>query len=261
MIPIAKPFVGAEEKEAVVRVLESGMLAQGENVKEFEKAFAAYCGVRFAVATNSCSAALEISLRSLGLKQDDEVIVPIETFFSTGASVLREGGKISFAGIDPQTFCLSLNEIKKVFTTKTKAIILVHMAGLVTPEVEDIADFCRQKGIALIEDAAHAPGASFNGKKSGSFGNMACFSFYPTKIMTTGEGGMIVTNDEGLYQQANSYRHRGRDMAAPEECYRYLGTNNRMTEIQAILGLVFFQAEDGIRDIGVTGVQTCALPI
>src|SRR3990167_5868647 len=117
---MAYPYFPKEDIHQILQevrdILEgNNPLSMGPKVAEFEKAFAAYCGVRFAVATNSCSAALEISLRSLGLKQDDEVIVPIETFFSTGASVLREGGKISFAGIDPQTFCLSLNEIKKVW--------------------------------------------------------------------------------------------------------------------------------------------------
>lgn len=213
------------------------MLSQGRAVREFEETFATYCGTKYAVATSSCSAALEIALRSLKLQPTDEVIVPVETFVATGAAVLRENAKLIFAGINPDTFCLSLSEVKRLHTENTKAVIIVHMCGLVTPEIFEIRDYCHQHNMTLIEDAAHAPGATLDGQKAGSIGDIGCFSFYPTKVITTGEGGMITTNNEKFHKLANSYRHRGRDLDAPIEQYNDLGANCRMTEISAIMGL------------------------
>lgn len=239
---MAAPYFPDEEIEKILplfrEILEGKRpLSQSEFVREFERAFAAMTGCRYAVATNSCSAALEIALRCLNITSGDDVVVPVETFIATGAIILREGANPVFAGISPETFCLSLKTLQAVVTPKTKAVIIVHMAGFISPEIFAIRDFCRERGIALIEDAAHAPGAAINGEKAGSIGDIGCFSFYPTKVMTTAEGGMFVTNNESLYELANSYRHRGRDMSAKAECYSRLGTNNRMTEFSAILGL------------------------
>ncbi len=239
---IAYPFFPKEEIEPILdkfRKILSGeeVLSMGKKVEEFEKKFSQYIGIKYAVGTNSCSAALEISLRTIGLQNDDEVIVPAETFIATASSAVREGGRVVFADIDPETFCLSAHEVAKRITKKTKAVILVHMAGLVTPEVYKIQELCRSHGISLIEDSAHATGASLDGKRAGSFGDFGCFSFYPTKVITTGEGGMLTTSNEDYYNLAHSFRHRGRDMNASQEVYTRLGTNNRMTEMVAILGL------------------------
>lgn len=213
-----------------------GMLSMGPHVKEFEKEFAAYVGTTFAVGTNSCSAALEIAMRSIGLQSGDEVIVPAETFIATGATVVREGATPVFAEVSPETFCLTLESIQEKVTHKTRCVILVHMAGLIGPEVFGIKKFCDEKNLSLIEDAAHAPGASIDDKKAGSLGHIGCFSFFPTKMMTTGEGGILVTSDYEIYKKANSYRNRGLDLDAGFEQYCGIGTNNRMTEIAALMG-------------------------
>ncbi len=241
-INVAQPHFPPSEIESILKdirgiLMGESVLSMGPRVSEFEQSFARYVGARFAVAVNSCSAALEIALRSIEISHNDEVIVPVETFIATGSAVLREGGKVVFAGVDPDTFCLSASELERRLTSRTKTVILVHMAGMVTPDVFRIQELCRSCGVMLIEDAAHAPGASISGKKAGTFGDIACFSFFPTKVMTTAEGGMLVTNDENIYRRANSYRNRGRDLESAAECYISLGTNNRMNEIAAILGL------------------------
>lgn len=240
--PIAQPYFPENEIEGIVSQVRSMLcgeakLSMGENVTRFESIFAEYTGSKYAVATNSCSAALEIALRSIGIKEGDEVIVPAETFIATGSSVVRENAKIVFAEIDTETFCLSANDLEKKITKNTKAVIVVHMAGLITPDIHRIQDICRRRDICLIEDAAHAAGASLNGKKAGSFGNIGCFSFYPTKVMTTAEGGMLVTSSAEIYKVANGFRNRGLDMNAEKEIYTALGTNNRMTEFSAALGI------------------------
>lgn len=239
---MALPLFPHEEHEAILarfrEILEGReVLSMGKQVAQFESAFAAYSGVKYGVATNSCSAALEIALRTMNLTSGDEVIVPAETFIATASAVVREGGTPVFADIHPDTFCLSAEGLSRKITPRTKAVILVHMAGLITPEVTEIQSLCRKHSLTLIEDAAHAPGAAFRGEKAGSFGHMACFSFYPTKVMTTGEGGMLLTKDHALYERASGLRHRGLQTGAGREIYADIGSNNRMTEFAAILGL------------------------
>lgn len=212
-------------------------LSMGQRVREFEEEFSEYIGVPYAVATNSCTAALEIALRSIEIGSGDEVIVPVETFIATGSAVVREGATPVFCDIDTETYCLNLQEIKKCVTKKTKAIIMVHMAGMIAPDALQIKEYCQQQNIVLIEDAAHAVGATINGIKAGGIGDIGCFSFYPTKIITTAEGGMLVCSDNQIYEKANAYRHRGRDMQSQNELYSRLGTNNRMTEFSALLGI------------------------
>lgn len=251
--PIALPYFPPEEIDRILsqyrKILQGDdLLSMGPRVAEFEKAFADYSGVPFAVATNSCSAALEIALRMMDLKNGDEVILPAETFIATGTSVVREGGKVVFAEINPDTFCLAAEDLKKKITKKTKAVIIVHMAGLITPEIYKIKKICQENNILLIEDAAHAPGATLDGSKAGTFGDAACFSFYPTKVMTTAEGGMLLTKNKDLYEKANSFRNRGLDMSADKEIYLRSGTNNRMTELAAILGLSQLKCLDSFID-------------
>ena len=212
-------------------------LSMGCRVKEFEDAFARYIGAEYAVGTSSCTAALELALRSIGIQNKDEVIIPSETFIATGSAVVREGATPVFCDIDPKTFCISLEELKKQVTERTKAVIIVHMAGMISPDALEIKAFCRKKGIVLIEDAAHAIGASIQGVYAGNIGDISCFSFFPTKIMTTAEGGMLLCSNKELYERANSFRNRGRDMNKEDEVYSQLGTNNRMTEFSALLGI------------------------
>lgn len=238
---MALPSFAPAEVESILddirEVLEGrAMLSMHKQVAAFEEEFAKYVGCRYAIATNSCSAALEIALRSIGLEPGDEVILPAETFVATGTSILREGGRVVFAEVDSMSFGLSLKSVQEKLSSKTKAVILVHLAGYISPEVEEIKEFCDQNNIVLIEDAAHAHGATIHSRKAGALGHIGCFSFFPTKIMTTGEGGMLVTNDKRIAMLANSYRNRGQDMEAGGEIYVRLGTNNRMTEIAAIMG-------------------------
>ena len=240
---MANPYFPEEEVDWLLKEFKNILqgnapLSMGDRVKEFENAFSSYIGQNYAVGTNSCTAALEIALRSISIQAEDEVIVPVETFVATGAAVVSEGATPVFCDVDPETFCISLNELKKQVTKRTRAVIMVHMAGMISPDALEIKEFCSKNNIILIEDAAHAVGASIQGIKAGNIGDISCFSFYPTKIITTAEGGMLLCSDKGLYERANSFRNRGRDMSATKkELYSRLGTNNRMTEFSALLGV------------------------
>ena len=238
------------------------MLTMGDYVKQFEEDFARYCGTKYAIATNSCTSALEISLASLNLKPDDEVIVPVQTFIATGSAVLKAGANIVFCDVD-EDFLLDFESLQKVITNKTKAVILVHFAGLISPDILKIKEFLDKHNIKLIEDSAHAHGAMMNGKKSGSFGDFGCFSFYSTKIMTTGEGGMITTDSLEFYEKCASLRSRGMDINYKGELFVNLGSNHRVTEIQGLLGcfqlkrLEYFVAHrNEIAKIYITSLQS-----
>lgn len=223
-------------------LLGNKMLTMSNKVEEFEKGFSAYCECKYGVATNSCTSALEIALNSLGLSKDDEVIIPVQTFIATGSCVLRAGAKVVFCDTD-DNFLIDFENLKSKITKNTKAVIIVHFAGLISDKIFKIKDFLKQNNIKLIEDCAHAHGAyifdeNSNKKiKAGNIGDISCFSFYSTKIMTTGEGGMLLTNDENIYKKAASIRNRGIDFEKQDESFINLGSNNRFTEIQALLGL------------------------
>lgn len=222
----------SEVKEILVG---NKMLTMGEHVNEFEKEFSSYCNTKYAVATNSCTSALEISLASLGLAENDEVIVPVQTFVATGSCVLKAGAKLVFCDTDDD-FLLDFESMKKLITKNTKAVIIVHFAGMISNDIVKIKEYLKQKNIVLIEDDAHAHGASFNGVKAGNLGDIGCFSFYSTKIMTTGEGGMITTNNSDYYERCSSIRSRGMDINYKGELFINLGSNHRVTEIQGLLG-------------------------
>ena len=218
--------------EDVEAVLRSGYLTDGPNVKEFEKKFAEYVGVKHAVAVNSGTSALEIPLRYFGLK-GREVIVPTNTFVATPNTVLFAGGKPVFADICEDSLCIDPEDVKRKVSKKTAGIIVVHVAGLVCPQTEELVEICEDKGFFLLEDAAHAHGALFNGKKAGALADAGAFSFYPTKVMTSGEGGMITTDDSGLAEMALMMRTHGQN--AKREMV-VLGHNWRMSEMAAIIG-------------------------
>jgi perosamine synthetase len=220
-----------------IDLILNGALSMGPNVQAFEREFASMVGVKHAIAMNSCTAALEVALdfQDIG---EGEVIVPAETFIATGMAVKLVGGTPVFAEVSESTFCLDLKDVERLVNKSTKGIILVHFGGMITPNINAFVQFCKERNLFLIEDAAHAPGAILDQKVAGSFGSAGCFSFYPTKVITSGEGGMLTTNDDTLAIYARSQQHRGRDMQADKERYILPGRNIRMTEMAALLGRV-----------------------
>ncbi len=233
-IKVAMPFVDEEEAEAVRQVLLSGKYVSGQKVKEFEDEFAQYIGVDHAIAVNSGTAALHISLASTGIGPGDEVIVPPITFFSTVSSVLHQNAIPVFVDIDPESFCLDPSDFEKKITENTKAVIPVHLFGNAA-EMDEIMKIADEHNIKVIEDCAQAHGTEFKGKKVGSIGDVGCFSFYATKHMTTGEGGMVTTNNDDIAKKARMIRNHG--MVGRDE-HIILGYNYRMSEINAAIGLV-----------------------
>lgn len=193
-IPFALPDINSDEEEAVIEVLRSGWITTGHKAKEFENKFAEAVGAKFAVAVNSATAAMHLALEAIGLADDDEVIVPTYTFAATAEVVRYFGARPVLVDIDSDTFNISLSEIEKAVTPKTKAIIPVHIAGYPV-KIEEINDLASRHGIHVIEDAAHAFPCEINNKKIGSISDFTCFSFYANKTITTAEGGMICTDN------------------------------------------------------------------
>jgi dTDP-4-amino-4,6-dideoxygalactose transaminase len=233
MIPIAKPQVGPEEIAAVQEVLSSGALIQGKRVAEFEARFADYHGVKHGIATNNGTSALTAALMAHQIGPGDEVIVPAFSFFATASSVLSVGATPVFADIDPESFCVSVDSIREKVTSRTKAVIPVHLYGR-PAAMEEIAGLCADKGLALVEDAAQAHGAAIGEKHVGSWGT-ACFSFYPTKNMTTTEGGMVTTNDDRIAERLRMIRNQGMNTRYYHEV---VGYNLRMTDLCAAIGII-----------------------
>lgn len=221
-------------------------LSQGKSVSEFEEKFAHYCGVKYAIATSSCTAALEIIFAQLGLSQNDEVLVPTQTFFANASSVLRLGAKLRLMEVD-EHFMLTKQHIQSALTPHTKALVIVHFAGLISPDIFEIKALCKQKGIVLIEDCSHAHGALARDSKgreykAGSIGDVAAFSFFSTKILTCGEGGMIVSNDKDFAFACRARANRGIDSQHSGEHFISLSSNHRMASFNAIMGLVGLEA-------------------
>ncbi len=233
-IPIAKPLIGDEEINAVVEVLKSGMLAHGKEVEAFERGFADYLGAKHGVAVANGTAALDVALKALGIKDGDEVITTPFTFIASASSILFQRAKPVFADIDPKTFNLDPNEVLERITDRTKAILVVHLYGQ-PADMKAFKEIAEDHKLYLIEDCAQAHGAEYNGQKVGTFGDIAAFSFYPTKNITTGEGGMVVTDDDELAEKARLIRSHGQK----ERYYHVaLGYNLRMTNIAGALGRV-----------------------
>jgi dTDP-4-amino-4,6-dideoxygalactose transaminase len=232
MIPIARPDMTDDEINAVAEVLKSGMLVQGKKVKELEEKFASFIGTKYSIATSSGTTALHIALLSHGIKPGDEIITSSFTFIASANSILFCGAKPVFVDIDSDTFNIDISKIEEKITPKTKAIMPVHLFGQ-SCDMNAIKAIAEKHNLLIIEDACQSHGADFNGKKVGSFGT-GCFSFYPTKNMTTGEGGIITTNDTSIYEKAKLLRDHG----MPER-YKHsmLGYNFRMTDINAAIGI------------------------
>lgn len=233
MIQIAKPLVGLDETKAVADTISSGIIAEGPRVVDFEKSFAEYIKVDYAVAVNSGTAALHVALLAHGIGSGDEVITSPFTFIATSNSILFTGAKPVFVDIIEDTFNINPDPILDKITPNTKAIIPVHLFGH-PAEMKAIMEIAEDYKLVVIEDACQAHGAYYNGKKVGSFGTGA-FSFYPTKNMTTGEGGMITTNDVEIAGRAKMIRSHGSKVRYMHEM---LGYNLRMTDVSAAIGLV-----------------------
>ena len=234
-IPPAKPLIGDEEREAVDRVLRSGMLAQGPEVKAFEEEFSAHFELgRACVAVNSGTAGLHLGLLSSGVKAGDEVIVPSFTFAATANSVALTGATPIFADIDADDFCLSPKAIEAAITERTVGVMPVHLYGH-PAKMDQIMAIAAKHGIKVFEDAAQAHGASFGGTPVGAFGTFAMFSLYPTKNMTSGEGGMVSVADAGVERLMRLYRNQGMEKQYHNEV---VGFNARMTDIHASIGRV-----------------------
>ncbi len=234
MIPAAKPIIGDEEREAVDRVLRSGMLAQGPEVKAFEEEFSHYVGGRHCVAMNSGTSALHLGFIAAGIEPGDEVIVPSFSFAATANSVALAGATPVFADIDPKTFNMDPDHVETLITSKTKAIMPVHLYGHIAA-MDRYEEISSKYGVKIIEDAAQGHLASLNGRNSGEFGVVASFSFYPTKNMTAGEGGMVVTDSAEVARVLRLLRNQGQEIRYQNEI---IGFNTRMTDIHAAIGRV-----------------------
>jgi dTDP-4-amino-4,6-dideoxygalactose transaminase len=233
-IALAKPQIARSERKAVNRVLKSLSLAQGPEVKSFEAEFSKIVGDRECVAVNSGTSALHISLIALGIRPGDEVIVPSFTFAATANVVSLVGATPIFVDIDPRTYCIQPDLIRKAITKKTKAIIVVHLYGLAA-DMKSICQIAKEHSILIIEDAAQAHMASIEGKMVGTFGDAAAFSFYPTKNMTSGEGGMVVLRESDKARICRLLRNQGMEKRYQNEIP---GFNLRMTDIHAAIGRV-----------------------
>lgn len=240
MIPISKPYIGEAEKQAVMEVLDSGMLAQGPRTAKFEERFAQVCGVKHAIATSSGTTALHIALLAHGVGPGDEVITTPFTFIASANSILFTGAKPVFVDVDPETFNIDPACVAAAITPRTKAIMPVHLYGYVC-DMDALQAIADQHGLAIVEDACQAVGAGYKGRKAGSFGT-GCFSLYATKNVMSGEGGMITTNDDALAQRCRMLRNHGMQRRYYHDM---LGFNFRMTDLCAAIGLAQLDRLEG----------------
>lgn len=244
-IPIARTALAEQDKTAVASVLESGWLVQGPKVREFEEKWSAYTGAKHSIAVTSCTTALHLSLAALGFGPGDEAIVPALTWIATANVVEHLGGTVVFCDIDLKTFNLDVKQIEPKITERTKAVLPVHLFGL-SADMTAFRNIASRHGLWIVEDAACGFGARYHGQHVGTFGDTGCFSFHPRKAITTGEGGMITTQDDVLAAKLRRLRDHG---AAMTDLQRHLGArpylladhpdagyNQRMTDIQAALG-------------------------
>ena len=245
-IPVMRPWLGEEEAAAAAAAVASGWIAQGPRVAEFERAFAEAIGIGHAVAVSSCTTALHLALLAAGVGPGDDVVVPSLSFIATANAARYVGARPVFADVDAATLNLTPDTVAQVLTERTRAIILVDQAG-VPADLDAMRKLCEPRGIAIVEDAACAAGAEYRGRPVGAGADLATFSFHPRKLLTTGEGGMIVTPDGGVATRLRRLREHGMDVSAAQrhaskqpvlEHYLETGYNYRMTDIQAAVGLV-----------------------
>ena len=238
-VPAARIEFEPEDRKWITdridEMLASGQLTLGQHGARLETGFASLCGVPHAVAVNSGTAALEIILRTLDVAGKD-VLVPANTFFATAAAVLHAGGTPVLMDTDAETLGTHPDEIERRRTPNTVGVVVVHVGGIVSPRMKEIQELSNRMGLWLVEDAAHAHGSNFGGTAAGAFGVAAAFSFYPTKVMTSGEGGMITTSDETIANEARIYRDQGK-ASFTQNSHTRLGYNWRMSEPHAVIGL------------------------
>lgn len=254
-IPISRTNFLEEEIQSVLEPLRSGWLVQGPKVREFEEKWSAFTGARYSVAVTSCTSALHLSLVALGFAPGDEAIVPAFTWISTANVVEHLGGKVVFCDIDPETFNIDSSKIEALITPSTKAILPVHLFGL-SADMATIVDIATKHNLSIIEDAACGFGATYHGKHVGTLGHAGCFSFHPRKAITTGEGGMVTTNDERLAEKIRALRDHGASVSDLQRHmgprpylladHPYAGYNQRMTDLQAALGCAQMRRAESI---------------
>lgn len=243
MIPLSKPFLTEDEASAAHQAVLSGWVTQGKKVKEFEEKFAQHIGAPYAIAVSNCTVALELSLRVIELPQGAEVICPSYSYIASANAIVNAGGKPVFADCD-ESGNLQIADVEKKVTDNTFAVLAVHQLGMPL-DVKKFRIFCKQKNLRLIEDAACAAGSKFQENFIGKDSEICCFSFHPRKVITTGEGGMIVTTERSIYQKLLLLRHHGMDISdvvrhtsdkVAFEKHVIKGFNARMTDIQASIG-------------------------
>jgi perosamine synthetase len=242
-IPISKPFIGQREEDLVLEAVRSGWVSSiGRYIDEFEATFARYCGTEFAIAVSNGTTGLHLALATLGFGPGDEVIIPDLTFVATANAVAYTGATPVLADVDPDTLCIDPASVESLITTRTKAIMPVHLYGH-PADMDALAAIAKAHSLILIEDAAEAHGAEYKGQRVGGLSQCGVFSFYGNKVVTTGEGGMLTTNDRAFYRRAKSLR----DHAMSTE-RRYFheerGFNYRMTNLQAALGVAQMERID-----------------
>lgn len=258
MISLSDNYIDYADVRAVSSVVRSGWFTEGKKVSEFEHAFAKYVGTKYAIAVSSCTSALHLALAAMNIKDGDKVIVPSLSFVATANCVLYQRSKPVFAEIDPTTYCLDPNDVQEKVDKKTKAIIPVHFAGH-PADMKPLMDLAEDHNLKIIEDSAHAVGAVYKGKKTGSLGHVGCFSFFSNKNMTTGEGGMITTNDYEIARKVSLMKSHGMSESRWERykkaSWRYdvitLGFNLRMNEMQAALGISQLKKLDHMNDLRI----------
>ena len=246
-IPISKPFIGAREKELVLDALDSGWVSSiGKYIDEFEANFARYCGTEYALAVSNGTTGLHLALAALGLQPGDEVIIPDLTFVATANAVAYTGATPVLADVDADTLCIDPASVKSLISERTKAIIPVHLYGH-PADMDALIEIGRAHGVDIIEDAAEAHGAEYRGRRVGALGRCGVFSFYGNKVITTGEGGMLTTDDREFYQRARRLRDHA---MSPQRRYFHeeRGFNYRITNLQAALGVAQLERIDDFLD-------------
>lgn len=234
--PLAKPLITAEDKRAVLFVLDSGHLSLGPQIKEFEKQFAKKIGTKYACAVNNGTAGLHLAMIAAGIKEGDEVITSPFSFVASANCILYVGAKPVFVDIDPVTYNLDPQKIEAKITKRTKAILVVHIFGQ-SADMDPILKIARKYRLKIVEDACESISATYKGRQVGTFGESAIFAFYPNKQLTTGEGGMLVTNSQRVYKLVKCLSNQGRDDNMRWLDHKMLGYNYRMDEMSAALGL------------------------
>ena len=236
MIPVNEPLLDKAARDNVIRCMDEGWISsEGPFVTEFEKSWAAYCGMPYGVAVCNGTIALELALETAGLAPGDEVILPSFTIISCVLAILECGAVPVLVDCEPDTWCMDPEQVKSRITPRTKVILAVHIYGH-PADMAPLVELAEKHGLMIIEDAAEAHGAEYNGRRVGGFGRMSCFSFYANKIITTGEGGMVLAADEGIYEKLRS----GRNLAfRPDRRFLHteLGHNYRLTNLQAAVGV------------------------